>query len=77
MAHKPASDAKELAFAIGQARQRWGETGWAWHPAREVKGGIGYCVVGTREGKYEHQWTPRGVGRTFAEAFADADAREK
>ena len=74
MSLKPASDAKELAFAIGQARQRWGADGWAWHPACEVRGGESWCVVGTRDGAYEHQWTPRGVGRTFAEAFANADA---
>ena len=75
--HKPImTPAKELEYAILQAKRRWGKKGWAWHPRGAVKGDLCHAAVGVKDGgENEHQWTVYGIGVTFAEAFDDATER--
>ena len=76
MKRKSNPEVLEYVRAVGAARRRWGQYGDAWHPSYEVRGGPSYCVVGIRrEGQGEHQWEIKGIGSTWAEAVADADAR--
>lgn len=59
-----------------EAMRRWGQDGRAWHPAREVKGGPSYCLVGTSNGRlYAHQWVVYGIGATWTAALLDASQR--
>lgn len=74
--HKPIlTPAKQLAYAIAEARKRWGVNGFAWHPKYAPIGSLNHCCVGIKEGQQEHQRVVYGIGMTFTEAFADSKER--
>jgi hypothetical protein len=55
--------------ALGEAKRRWGPDG---HVFLEDPGPVPRCLVGVAHG---HRIEVYGQGGTWAEAFADADAR--
>ena len=76
MGHKPpVTPEKALAYAVAEAQRRWGPHGTAWHPRYAVAGDANRCCVGVTEGQHVYYKIVYGIGRDFAEAFADAEKR--